>query len=877
MKRFISYSRLLSVLVASWGIMSLSSCDDESFVPDRVDGFGRLTLTAQSGDMLEPFSMPEVMSRAGDPKNEAEKKINKLHLFFFDGATGKLLDSKYENFRPYQVLDNFMFVVKDEAYREMGNVTIVAVANINGTDDDKMNRFSVQYDYNGTTITDEGWIGNGVRINSAEEYTSNMFVVRTLDDLKNWVYAPKLRTEEGTDITQLPKAGMPMIGMLEKQNLAAMMNAQKSLVIPMTAMMSRVDIRVSLDPNQESTDGRLPQLTIKEYGVKNMPTTVPFTMPSGGTATNVIGDGKLEQEVKVTLDEPIVINKNTNNQVPFTYYTYENIQYPDKSALRSDGTPAYKDGLLTYPTGVDPNDESQTQRWKPTIAYKDRASAMVLRGSYITHQGMTYEAQFTVYMGQNTYDNFEVKRNHKYNNNITIHGLDYVRNSDDDAYTFDGRVNVKTDNPIYLAIVNERKVDAHASVRPMDVWFLLREPDKAGGQLKEVDWYSEVEVTVDDACDWVRMELVPRSAMEAGGFQAGTGARDYFTTDLVTNTLANTGKSITIKAQPGADGATNFNENNQQSRSRIYFYIDENVRPVNTNGDIPDRIAKINVRYRRYDREGGTLLDERVRVLEIEQRGLQKITVSHSSASGDGKLTDTYMEYYEEYLEHSDPLDKHQMPGALYEGMPWGIQGINYGNAGGRNNYRGDPTPGILGILSYEDFSCVYDYGLQATQWVLFSRIGQNGYTPMSTVKLYNAMPPVTAFHYCYGKNKRNADGSVPAPSGNSYENTSNGGWYLPGIRELERALTQYYTTFPDFNGNFYWSASCAKSDTRNNSRARATKVIIDGITVDYAKSDANDTYTGSSGTKGCALRTEILRVRAFYRLPSNWRNNLNQ
>ncbi len=160
---------------------------------------------------------------------------------------------------------------------------------------------------------------------------------------------------------------------------------------------------------------------------------------------------------------------------------------------------------------------------------------MVLRGSYITHQGLTYEAEFKVFMGQNTIDDFTVKRNHKYVNNITIHGLDYVRNSDDNTYTFDGRVNVKTDNPVYLAIVNERKVDAHASVRPMDVWFLLRE--NADGTLNEnVDWESEVELTIEDAntsAKWIRMEVIPREEMRIlennkEKFIAGRGARDYF-------------------------------------------------------------------------------------------------------------------------------------------------------------------------------------------------------------------------------------------------------------------------------------------------------------------------------------------------------------
>lgn len=170
---------------------------------------------------------------------------------------------------------------------------------------------------------------------------------------------------------------------------------------------------------------------------------------------------------------------------------------------------------------------------------------------------------------------------------------------------------------------------------------------------------------------------------------------------------------------------------------------------------------------------------------------------------------------------------------------------------------------------TYSGFDDVYDEGLQATQWVIVKRSGTEGYVSMSTVKLYNDAPPVTAFHYCYGKNKRKADGTVDGAS--AYNDESRGGWYLPGIRELERALTEYYLTFSDFKGNFYWSSSAAQSVITATDRARATKAIVDGSSVRYAESggstDANN-YLGTGNDKGRAKRSENLRVRAFYKLP---------
>lgn len=867
MKNLILKNQFCYAIVAALSIVAMTGCSDDNELWDEPEISGPVTIVAQSVDMIEPFSMPEVLSRANDPKNEAEKRINTLHLFFFDN-NGQFITSNADNFKPYiPNVKNFMFVIKDEAYKTMTDVTIVAIANINGTDNESANYFTTEYP-DGTVITAGGEIESGTRINPGETRNPNPYKITCLADLQKWVYAPKLRTAEGTDITQLPKAGMPMIGMLKGVDLS---KASGNTVIPMKALMARVDIRVTFDPNQESTDGRLPQLTIKEYGVMNMPTTVPYTMPdiNNNEATDV--SGKIEKEVKVTLENPIVINKNTHDQDVFTYYTYENIQYPDKEAKRPDGSPAYQDGKLTFPQGVAEKDK---QRWKPTIAQKDRASAMVLRGSYITHQGLTYEAEFKVFMGQNTIDDFTVKRNHKYVNNITIHGLDYVRNSDDNTYTFDGRVNVKTDNPVYLAIVNERKVDAHASVRPMDVWFLLRE--NADGTLNEnVDWESEVELTIEDAntsAKWIRMEVIPREEMRIlennkEKFIAGRGARDYFTTDLISKLDMENGMSET-NHQCGWH--VTIDGKRDKSRSRVYFYIDENVTP-NAQGEILDRIAKVKIVYRKRESENGPILDERERILEIEQRGLKKITYSHPSG---GTIDDTYMEYYEEYLEHYDPLDQHTMPGELYKGMPWGVKGTRYDRVPTGNfwnpydYYSGERADNGL---STRTFDSVRDYGLQATQWVLIRRSGTDGYVSMSTVKLYNDAPPVTAFHYCYGKNKRKADGTVDGAS--DYNDVSRGGWYLPGIRELERALTEYYLTFSDFKGNFYWSASAAQNmeNSEASQLARATKAIVEGSSVRYAESggstDANN-YPGTNNDKGRAERSETFRVRAFYKLP---------
>lgn len=851
----------ISTIISRLGLLSLSAamlvgCSDDIEVPYDGSDNGTITLVAKCGDMLPQFIDPtDVGSRAGGPKDEDEKRINTLHVFFFDGEAdpstkkNRLLTSTELGFDAYQrITTNVMSVpsLKDAFDGDFSGkeILVCALANLsNGT------KFKTAYSPEGDM--------KGVKISDTPDETEPYVYdeITCLQDLQNWVYCPILRSEEGTAVSDLPKAGMPMIG--EKRISSADYQSNKNILIPMKAMMARVDVNVKLDPENESSTG-LPRMTITEYGVRNMPKRVPYVARTCGTKQNP--DTTVQPiEPEFTQSVNITIDKNSD-VVRFHYYTYENVRQPNWEAKRTDGSNAYNDYYTEINYPINNPTTMQKQRWKPTIAQKGTASAVVLKANYTTHQNLNYKAQFTIYMGENTTDNFEVHRNRQYVNNISIRGLDYVRNSDDGVYTFDGRVNVVSDNPVYLAIVNERKVDAHASVRPMDVWFLLRE--NADGTLNEnVDWESEVELTIENAntsAKWIRMEVIPREEMRIlennkEKFIAGRGARDYFTTDLVTTTL-NMKNGTSDKGYQCGWNVT-IDGKRDKSRSRVYFYIDENVDP-DANGNVSDRMAKVNIVYRR--RENGVTVDERSRILEIEQRGL--IKVDGTWVGNDGETVTipisteytTYMEYYEEYLEHYDPLDKHTMPGELYNGLNWGLDGVDI-------RLFGNPESNITDLANGY-YKVYYGQGAFAmTLWAI-----NRDRASLRNVKIFNDGQPASAFHYCFGKNKRSPDdeGNVPITNNNS------SGWYMPGIRELERALVQHYLLFGDFHNNMYWSASSAKNgglfESNRFGYARATKVIFDD--------SGNPKYIDSkeSGDDGHQRRTSIHRIRAFYRHYNN-------
>ena len=825
-----------------------ASCADH----DDAPGFpapgadGRLSFFA--ADMVPQYVDPaDMASRAGDPKTEAEKEIKTLHVFFFEtdgsGNPAALADFKFDNFTPYQKINGNVITVPDAAIEsgQLNGLKIVAVANINGTDEEAAGDIGTQDDPNMfcTAYSTNGKIENGTRD------TGSPYMITTYEDLKKWVYSPKLRSAEGTPVTDLPKAGMPMTG--ESETLTAdLLNG--NVIVQMKAMMARVDISVKLDPAQESLNGQLPVMTVDGYGVMNMPSHVAFDSPDVTDVTDAAGNpdpSKIEPSFEVALENPVRIDKNTAVPPVFTYYTYENIQEP-AGTIESVVPDNLKSLIAGY---TDAEKEKVLQRWKPKIAKTGQASALVLTGTYTTHQNMTYKARFTIYMGSNTTDKFDVRRNHKYNNYITVRGLDYVRNSDDEAYTFDGRVNVVTDNPLYLAIVNERKVDAHASVRPMDVWLLLREPDPKDPDQKmpEVTHNSTVKVKLPDGCDWIRMVMVPRAEMEAGRFKAGTGAEPYFTTDLFDridnkSVLGGHGEG----AQCGREVTVNSTPTLNNSRSRIYFYIDENVDV--TAAGYGDRTARIEIEYSN-DKDGGEV---RHRYLEIEQRGLVKVDATWGSGYfGTDSHINTWMEYYEEYLEHNDPLDKHEMPAELYSGLQWGLRGQAVRNVvSGQNGclmFRLQDRDGDGGLLDPNRWNGndPFEYSKKIIDQSL----------PLSSVKIYNDAEPSSAFHYVMGKNKRKSDGSLP-------DNMSSG-WYMPGIRELEVAFVQHYVTFDDFRGNLYWSAACGKNQNANTEmteRARATRVTLNGNTPTYIESDGN--------REGSQDRSNRLRIRAFYKQP---------
>lgn len=754
---------------------------------------GDLQLSIKTDGLLNQYT---VTTRGTDVKTPEEQEIKTLHVFIFD-ADGNYLGTKeehrYQGYRSFTDGKTVMNIDRqgwaDETKAK--NATVIAVANVEpGT---------FQFDDANTPPTN---VGNR-------------------DALVNFKYSPL--TERY--ITQLPESGMPMYGRVDNIDLTST-NTQQSIDIPMKALMSRIDVSLQINSDNSDVTGTLPQLTVTSCKVLNAPEATVFT-ETPDAETDLTALGKTDYTLPPSSLKTIQNKKGT---LEYTFYTFENLQEP--------GNPNYQ-----YPDGIA---EEEKQQYKPELADKDNSIAFQFAGNYITYNGASYEATYTLYLGANHTNDFKVMRNKQYKNNVTIKGIVKAGNNPEHI-TFDTRVNISESNPYFVSILKDRELDSHFNVVPMDIYFFNTNPSNLNPPKQTM----KVEILdATGTASWVRMERIPASHMEAGTapvvssgpelmatgskWHAGNAKRKYFTTDLVTNTLAgNTEVTVT------------------DSRDRIYFYIDENL-DVWHLGTTEERTRTATVKMTYY--EDG--VEKGTRELTLEQAKLLEVTFHGPINDGPGGPNDEtegmtdkiiYIEAYEEFLNHGDPLDEYTS-NQVFTGLPW-------------EDYSGGSGTTIGRIFSVpkscsSNFYWGYEYTEEIAKNVEAKRSGSWPFYSYSYAHLDLNAKPQTAAGYCYIKNKRNKDGSIPNPK-----------WYMPGIRELERLLEDYYIEYPEFQNNFYWSSAAGEGGgiySENSNYARATKAYIgtDGK-FHYHNSGTRYTYTGENGTGGFAQRKTSLRIRA--------------
>lgn len=793
-----SFAAILSLLLCS------CSLSEQFDIPESETGSLSISFIS------DPMQAYRVTTKSSDPKDEAEKRINNLYIFFFNKGTGTYLSGQY--------LTGYPSASKQGGYYVPGEgVTLLKI------DQDLFD----EYDDEGNLQTPSSAIVYAVAnvdaslFQELDEKTGRPVKIKEISDLTGLVYSPKTVT------LNIPNTGIPMVGWKEIDLTSTADPSEEAIAaqrtVELESLMARVDVNISLASDE--TDNNLPAFTLMDFTVKNMPEKVTFTQPDYKSQQPTSLDGKSIKDISSPLQRTIY---NRSGTISFSFYMYENIQFAQ--------VPGDWQG---YPAEID---DYQKQRYKPFFANKE-ATSVELHGFYSTYNetgtgDATYEVRYTLYLGSNHTNDFKVLRNHQYKNDIAIKGL-LARNNSDGEYTFDARVDIDEEySKYYISMLRERNHDAHFCVTPMDVYlFDLTSNPTIEVILGEVSEGSEVPTSVPD---WIRMEKIPSQNMSDGtlpqeltstnlttdgNYTAGHGKRKYFTTDL----LSQLDDKVTVDA----------------SRDRVYFYIDENLT-------LSDRDATVTLIYK----ENGT--EQSRRTIKLGQVHLLPVEMR------DGGII--YMEQYEEYLNHYDPLDNYSSE-HLYDGLPWAFENTALDGEIIPQLYR---SIGIGTIGSpYESPGAVFNDGWEYSRYGVFLA-GEEDIT-------LNGVPK-SAFQYCYNKNIRNTNNAVPAEYrhpiiGDAYIQLSNDSkWFLPGIRQMEDALTRYYPIFPEFQTGYYWSSSAGERENatsgQNSERARATKVLPNGGYINSGGGGdgefGGDTYKYELGRGGYAKRNEELRIRAF-------------
>lgn len=817
------FGNILSVICAA--VLFLCSCS----IDERID---LPEYSGQSGTELSftgnPMSRYKVATKASDPKEEDEKRINQLYIFFFT-QEGDYLEGTYLKGYPNATAQ------KTGGYYAPGEgVVTLKIANNPAGD-----YFSFPEEAKHAVVyalanVDPDILG----LNDLDQETGRPKSIRNMSDLESIFYSPYSSSltdasseQEKQVLWSIPEEGMPMVGK-KTVNLTEVGAAgnEEERTIELKALMSRIDVNIRLET--EEYEPGLPRLTMVEWTTLNMPKGV--VLGESSAYTDLSGDRKISS---VTREQYRQITNN-NGEISLSFYMFENVQAPE----------AYD-----YPADVK---EEEKQRYKPELA-NDNAAAIRLHCNYATYNdkggNATYDVNYTLYLGADHTDDFTVRRNHQYKNDIVIKGLIHHADvSAEEAYSFDARVNIDHDNNKYhIAILRERNHDAHFCVTPMDI-YLFADPSLKPQLTVEID---------EGSRRWIGMEMIEASYMESGtapkpelqdqrgSFTAGNGKRYYFTVGLVDELNSSNSGALT--------STTN--------RDRIYFYLDENL-DKNSDGSLKleNRTATITLTYKDDETpaESRTLLLEQVHLLPVRTYENNAVNGSYNENEYIGTI---YMEQIEEYLNHYDPLDLSETP-QMYDGLAWAASNTQLSDYTIPTLYKG-PT---LFSGTYDNPYLVLHDGIEYTTLII-SLSEDDG-------KMTLNQTPLTSFHYCYNKNKRREDGTIPnnIDPPNFLDVVYDLGegdysckWFLPGIRQMEQSLLAYYSTFPEFQGNFYWSSSAAeewgKTSGQQRNYARATRI------------DQSGGYVLSGGDRGggvpwlwpdyggYALRTEDgIRIRAF-------------
>lgn len=712
-------------------------------------------------------------------------------------------------------------------------------------------------------------------------------VLLTIDDT---LAMPK--KEDGTVI------GFPMIGnAITADNNVATFNLKYSedtssnavANIPLTKVYSKVCFTMQVVAKQVVKDGPTPKFQLTKVEVFNLPSKAHLGYIAGDYATEVCGDNLNDENIAdyyhydsvndtpVNLNVPVQTiyhNSSTtiteSDVIKFQFYMPEHMVTPNP---------------IPYPENI-PDDRKQYYKPKGVAAGSDGTGSKIatfvrIHGSYTDHNGRIKGVSYDIYLGQNEKDDFEIKRNQQLNNFLIITGL---TNHKDAYFGNEGQYNISIDHRVTMTdrgynVYMEREaiLDSHFEVRPVDF---------------ELQNGSAITIVIPkEYQSWIAMEsdAVACKTKDDRKYIDLTnekrGVRKYFTTDLVselTNVAEHTitmddGRSITtnkdeVKGTITLEHSSRYGGLNKDTEHfRVWFYVDENPNVYDETGtgkltsesgdytvDLNQyRLAPVKLYYTNTATDNPDIDAEAVHTINFQQWNLWRVW----SQPNDSGVRERYydIEHEEEYLYNFASDDQYGQ--TKEEGMPWGLneEQLSKEHRSFTNNTNNDSWNTYINsntLPTYDFYIAKHDGNFAVIAGAnmvhryagqhFTSEIFENSNGKVKHLTMYQ--PASGAVEYCYNKNKRNSDGSIAEVE-----------WYLPSADELEDFIVAGYSSFKEFQDNYYWTSQPAYirnvyyyEDSRNTfpfivyddnpTYARATKVVAKGNDVfEYALSGLNE------------------------------------
>ena len=718
-------------------------------------------------------------------------------------------------------------------------------------------------------IQDE-WIANKTNYATIDNYIAEAVLYKGVGDDKY-----KLATDF-TDIPYnvpalvgVPETGLPRMGDYSEEvdfSGTTTYEPGKTFEVKLQSLYSKMVFDISVVPTQTGINDNCNTFTFKGYEVHNLINELDMVAGDGNGKTISAQDKNNGHTDVTTKDGKSLIHSEAipgdltgysssgHNTVFYCYlperYRAANIpaeqyKYPFRKGNEVGGVDWVNDqGPIRQ------QDANLRQRYKPLLVRESGnaeastdATFVRFMGTFVNHQGHSYEVSYDIYVGNDNYSNFDIERNKQYNNTITIRGIESSsdQSNNDQAVSIDHRVNVSRTEPFIVNLRRETLLDAHFEVRPLRLIVNKTHTGKHPDFVKvEVLGYNETTgevLTGENNCpDWIRLERSYGGGSEAGTLYcngngdlgaSSAGKRKYFTYNLVsgkdandredmTNSLCVSGKSVEVPWS-----SINVTTSEVNPAGCVWIYVDECLEASRNINSVRSAIVRVSCSYTEGEGKNApvkTIVKDYV----VKQHRLFKVVYDNGTPTNTSDDRTYYIEHEEEYLHNFDADDTYGDNQTEFEGMAWGLYNRQLSTEHKALFFDADwsVVEDILsligisidniinGIAENAGLKPVYDFYVKKHDLSIPNQLEKNEYAGFNfTEKIVQKenidilsldRQPTSAVQYCYSRNKRNSDGTVTTS------------WYLPAIDELEDIMMGAYSDFIVFQDKFYWSSQPA-------------------------------------------------------------------